>query len=121
LLLYAPPNAPVALVDLDCTVVKSSLANYQTPERKKKEEKEEKKKKKNSRHTPVVNDPEYRRSLKDWESFATSLTDKIIEVDETVPELPFKDINFRIYRDIRFSKNPAPYKVRWIPSQPSPA
>ena len=28
-----------------------------------------------------------------------------------MPELPFKDINFRIYRDIRFSNDPTPYKV----------
>lgn len=40
-----------------------------------------------------------------------TLTDKIIEADETVPELPLKDVLFRIYRDIRFSKDPTPYKV----------
>ena len=40
-----------------------------------------------------------------------TLTDKIIEADETVPELPLKDVIFRIYRDIRFSKDPTPYKV----------
>lgn len=58
-----------------------------------------------------MHDPEYRRSLKDWESFVETLTDKIIEADETVPELPLKDVIFRIYRDIRFSKDPTPYKV----------
>jgi uncharacterized protein (DUF2461 family) len=58
-----------------------------------------------------VHDPEYRRSLKDWESFVETLTDKIIEADETIPELPLKDVIFRIYRDIRFSKDPTPYKV----------
>ncbi|KAK0641062.1 hypothetical protein B0T16DRAFT_207034 [Cercophora newfieldiana] len=58
-------------------------------------------------------DGEYRRSLKDWESFVTTLTDKIISVDETIPELPFKDINFRIYRDIRFSNDPTPYKPHY--------
>lgn len=30
--------------------------------------------------------------------------------DETVPELPPKDLVFRIYRDIRFSNDPTPYK-----------
>ncbi len=40
------------------------------------------------------------------------MTQKIIELDETIPELPFKDVNFRIYRDIRFSNDPTPYKVR---------
>lgn len=32
--------------------------------------------------------------------------------DETIPELPIKDVIFRIHRDIRFSKDPTPYKVR---------
>lgn len=58
-----------------------------------------------------MRDPEYRRSLKDWESFVGTLTEKIIESDETIPELPLKDVIFRIYRDIRFSKDPTPYKV----------
>jgi uncharacterized protein (DUF2461 family) len=61
--------------------------------------------------------------LKDWETYVATIQDKIISVDETIPELPFKDVNFRIYRDVRFSKNPDPYKVA-IPrpshdSQPS--
>lgn len=34
----------------------------------------------------------------------------ICEKDPTVPELPIKDIIFRIYRDIRFSPDPTPYK-----------
>ena len=63
-----------------------------------------------------MHDPEYRRSLKDWESFVETLTERIIEADETVPELPIKDVVFRIYRDIRFSKDPTPYKVSSAPS-----
>jgi uncharacterized protein (DUF2461 family) len=59
----------------------------------------------------AVRDPEFRRSLKDWEAFVETLTEKIIESDETIPELPLKDVIFRIYRDIRFSKDPTPYKV----------
>lgn len=35
-------------------------------------------------------------------------------MDETVPELPLKDVIFRIYRDVRFSKDPTPYKVRFL-------
>jgi uncharacterized protein (DUF2461 family) len=61
-----------------------------------------------------VRDPEYRRTLKDWESFVEALTERVIEADETIPELPLKDIIFRIYRDIRFSKDPTPYKVRFV-------
>ncbi|KAK7728887.1 hypothetical protein SLS53_009350 [Cytospora paraplurivora] len=55
-------------------------------------------------------DPEFRRSLKDWTSYVETLSQKIIAADPTIPELPLKDVNFRIYRDIRFSKDPTPYK-----------
>ncbi|KAI0200910.1 hypothetical protein F4808DRAFT_144325 [Astrocystis sublimbata] len=67
----------------------------------------------NKRAWLKMHDPEYRRSLKDWESFVETLTDKIIEADETIPELPLKDVIFRIYRDIRFSKDPTPYKPHY--------
>ncbi|KAI3324287.1 hypothetical protein HD806DRAFT_494621 [Xylariaceae sp. AK1471] len=70
-------------------------------------------KKNNQRNWLKMHDPEYRRSLKDWESFVETLTEKIIEADETIPELPLKDIIFRIYRDIRFSKDPTPYKAHY--------
>ncbi|ROV89369.1 hypothetical protein VPNG_10129 [Cytospora leucostoma] len=55
-------------------------------------------------------DPEFRRSLKDWTTYVEAFTQKIIAADPTIPELPLKDVNFRIYRDIRFSKDPTPYK-----------
>ncbi|KAL2175003.1 uncharacterized protein P884DRAFT_228996 [Thermothelomyces heterothallicus CBS 202.75] len=64
----------------------------------------------NKRSWLKSNDAEYRRALKDWESYVMTLTDKIIAADPTIPELPFKDVNFRIYRDIRFSNDPTPYK-----------
>ncbi|XDG06204.1 hypothetical protein ABKA04_005819 [Annulohypoxylon sp. FPYF3050] len=67
----------------------------------------------NNRKWLKENDKEYRRSLKDWESFVETLTEKIIEVDDTVPELPIKDVIFRIYRDVRFSKNKTPYKAHY--------
>lgn len=59
----------------------------------------------------TVHDPDYRTSWNDWSTFVESLTEKIIEKDETIPELPPKDLVFRIYRDIRFSSDPTPYKV----------
>ncbi|KAI9151846.1 LOW QUALITY PROTEIN: hypothetical protein HJFPF1_09057 [Paramyrothecium foliicola] len=55
-------------------------------------------------------DGEYRRALKDWDSFVVATTQTLIDVDETIPELPTKDVIFRIHRDIRFSKDPTPYK-----------
>ncbi|KAL5364201.1 hypothetical protein BJX96DRAFT_187630 [Aspergillus floccosus] len=53
---------------------------------------------------------EFRRAMKDWESFVETLVPKIITFDATIPELPPRDIIFRIYRDIRFSKDQRPYK-----------
>jgi uncharacterized protein (TIGR02453 family) len=46
-------------------------------------------------------------------SFVEALSEKIAEIDETVPELPPKDLVFRIYRDIRFSNDPTPYKTHF--------
>ncbi|KAI1800293.1 hypothetical protein F4811DRAFT_44272 [Daldinia bambusicola] len=67
----------------------------------------------NERSWLKENDEEYRRSLKDWESFVETLTTRIIEADETIPWLPIKDVIFRIYRDIRFSKDQTPYKPHY--------
>lgn len=58
-----------------------------------------------------AHDGEYRRAWKDWESFVDATTITMSEVDETIPDLPAKDLVFRIYRDIRFSKDSTPYKV----------
>jgi len=66
----------------------------------------------NKRSWLKSNDREYRRALKDWESFVVTLTGKLSEVDFTIPDLPPRDVIFRIYRDTRFSKDPTPYKVR---------
>lgn len=40
----------------------------------------------------LVHDADYRQSQKDWSSFVESLTAKVIEKDETIPELPPKDL-----------------------------
>ena len=64
----------------------------------------------NDREWLKVHDANYRASKNDWDTFVNALTEKIIDVDETVPELPAKDLAFRIYRDIRFSPDPTPYK-----------
>ncbi|KJK81900.1 hypothetical protein H634G_03163 [Metarhizium anisopliae BRIP 53293] len=65
----------------------------------------------NKRSWLKSHDDEYRRALKDWQSFVEAATLTIIEVDETIPELPVKDVIFRIYRDVRFSKVKTPYKT----------
>ncbi|KAF2149602.1 hypothetical protein K461DRAFT_231011 [Myriangium duriaei CBS 260.36] len=64
----------------------------------------------NDREWLKMHDPDFRQSEKDFKSFIEAFTEKLIEVDDTVPELPVKDIIYRIYRDIRFSKDPTPYK-----------
>lgn len=40
----------------------------------------------------LVNDGEFRRAQKDFESFITELTTLVVEKDATIPELPSKDI-----------------------------
>ncbi|KAJ5427395.1 hypothetical protein N7465_002465 [Penicillium sp. CMV-2018d] len=67
----------------------------------------------NDRQWLKAHDPDYRTAKKDFETFVESLTPKIAEVDATVPELPVKDLVFRIHRDVRFSKNPLPYKTHF--------
>jgi hypothetical protein len=39
-----------------------------------------------------VHDTDYRAALKDFNSFLECLTQKIVEVDDTIPELPVKDV-----------------------------
>jgi Conserved hypothetical protein (DUF2461) len=39
-----------------------------------------------------VHDKDYRNSQKDFETFVEKLTEKIIEKDDTIPELPVKDL-----------------------------
>ncbi|RMJ23595.1 hypothetical protein PHISP_05524 [Aspergillus sp. HF37] len=67
----------------------------------------------NERQWLKVHDAEYRAAKKDWETFVDSLSEKITEKDSTIPELPAKDLIFRIHRDARFSKNPSPYKAHF--------
>ncbi|KAJ5742756.1 uncharacterized protein N7511_011157 [Penicillium nucicola] len=67
----------------------------------------------NDREWMKAHDPDYRAAKKDFETFVESLTSKISGVDATVPELPPKDLIFRVHRDVRFSKNPLPYKTHF--------
>lgn len=45
-----------------------------------------------------AHDADYRASKKDWDTFVESMTQRIIEKDETIPELPAKDL-VSIYMD----------------------
>ena len=64
----------------------------------------------NDREWLKLHDADFQQSKKDFNSFVESLTEKIIEQDDTIPELPPKDLVFRIHRDVRFSKDLTPYK-----------
>lgn len=39
-----------------------------------------------------MHDADFRQSEKDWHSFVEKLTERLVEIDDTVPELPVKDI-----------------------------
>ncbi|KAL8745702.1 MAG: hypothetical protein Q9184_007840, partial [Pyrenodesmia sp. 2 TL-2023] len=70
-------------------------------------------KKNNDREWLKVHDADYRQSKKDWDAFVEKMTERMTEIDDTIPELPAKDLTFRIYRDIRFSSDPTPYKTHF--------
>jgi uncharacterized protein (TIGR02453 family) len=53
--------------------------------------------------------PRYEKAHANMIAFAEALMDRLLESDQLVP-MSGKKILFRIYRDVRFSKNKAPYK-----------
>ncbi|KAI8719982.1 hypothetical protein NCS52_00442200 [Fusarium sp. LHS14.1] len=67
----------------------------------------------NNRAWLKAHDGEFRRAFKDWETFVERTTSSVISIDDTIPDLPTKDIMFRIYRDLRFSLDKNPYKAHF--------
>jgi hypothetical protein len=51
-----------------------------------------------------VYDADYRSSLKDWNSFVEALTEELTKIDDTVPELPLKDVVSIVYGLTIYSK-----------------
>jgi hypothetical protein len=39
-----------------------------------------------------VHDPDYRAALQDFNTFTEKVSEKVVEADETIPELPVKDV-----------------------------
>lgn len=39
-----------------------------------------------------MHDADFRASERDWHSFVDKLTERLIDIDDTVPELPVKDV-----------------------------
>lgn len=54
--------------------------------------------------------PVYETARKDFANFIQEVIDKHAKKDPTIKHLVAKDCMFRINRDVRFSKNKAPYK-----------
>jgi uncharacterized protein (TIGR02453 family) len=55
----------------------------------------------------------YEDAKRDFEIFISELIQKIAEFDRAVEGLQVKDCVFRLYRDIRFSKDKTPYKYHF--------
>lgn len=66
--------------------------------------------KNNNREWFNANKHLYEAAKADFENFVDGLIKAISKFDKSVEGLKAKDCTFRIYRDVRFSKNKAPYK-----------
>ncbi|KAH8673210.1 hypothetical protein BGZ61DRAFT_555646 [Ilyonectria robusta] len=67
----------------------------------------------NKRAWLKAHDGEFRRAFLDWETFVERTTSSVMSIDDTIPDLPAKDVMFRIYRDLRFSPDKKPYKAHF--------
>lgn len=56
---------------------------------------------------------EYLKAKEDFEQFIAGLIGQFSALDPAYGLLRSKDCVFRIYRDVRFSKNKTPYKTHW--------
>jgi hypothetical protein len=61
-------------------------------------------------HRFWANEARYRTAHKEWVDFIDTFLVKLQEVDDEIPYLPAKDVEHRIYRDVRFSNDKTPYK-----------
>jgi len=64
----------------------------------------------NNRDWFEKNKPRYNECKDEFEVFVSALLDDMIEFDDTLAGLNPKKLIFRIYRDVRFSKDKSPYK-----------
>lgn len=70
-------------------------------------------KKNNNRDWFNKNKKLYEDAKYDFEVFVFDLIQKIAEYDESISGLEPKDCTFRIYKDVRFSKDKLPYKTNF--------
>ena len=64
----------------------------------------------NNREWFLDNKKKYLEAKQIFDGFALDLADRIRAFDDTIGPLSLNDMTWRIYRDVRFSKNKAPYK-----------
>ncbi|ODQ66849.1 hypothetical protein NADFUDRAFT_11144, partial [Nadsonia fulvescens var. elongata DSM 6958] len=64
----------------------------------------------NDREWFANNKDYYLNAKKDFDGFTEGLQEELVQYDEILPTLPLNDIQFRLYRDMRFSTDGTPYK-----------
>lgn len=67
--------------------------------------------KNNNREWFEANKGEYLKAKEEFESFVTNLLKETTKFDSGLMGLDPKKLTFRIYRDVRFSKDKSPYKI----------
>lgn len=67
----------------------------------------------NNREWFTANKPRYEAAKADFEKFIDALIPKIAAFDKSVAHQTAKSCVFRIYRDVRFSKDKSPYKTHF--------
>ena len=65
----------------------------------------------NNRDWFMANKPRYEDARKEFEVFIDALIEQISIFDPSIGHHTGKDCIFRIYRDVRFSKDKSPYKT----------
>ena len=68
-------------------------------------------KKNNDREWFEKNRGQYDNAKSDFEHFVAAMLKEVSKISPALKNLVVKDCVFRIYRDVRFSKNKAPYKT----------
>ncbi len=67
----------------------------------------------NNKEWFTANKNQFEEAKADFESFITSLFAEIAKFDPAISHHKAKDCIFRIYRDVRFSKDKSPYKAHF--------
>ncbi|MFC2137060.1 DUF2461 domain-containing protein [Bacteroidota bacterium] len=59
------------------------------------------------------NKTKYQKLKKEWENFVNAFIPEVASIDNSIGVIEPKDCIFRIYRDVRFSKDKSPYKTNF--------